>query len=132
MHLHYFRDFPPGAGAELTARKHANIQTNLGPGAHESDPYNLHGISLLTTLGCHDLSAMRDVIGMPRRCIASTRSRDADGCSWWWTALFDYGNFKAHFEVSRGLPVFRTRRRIAGYARLHCAAWQLHCGRGSW
>lgn len=114
MHLRYFRDIPEASKTEMTTRKHANIQTNLGQGAHESDGHNLHGISLLTTLGCHDLSAMRDVIGMPKRCIASTRSRDAGGCSWWWTALFDYGSFKAHFEVSRKS---RTWFSLAGKGR---------------
>lgn len=60
-------------------------------------------MSLLTTLGCHDLSAMRDVIGMPEKCLVATRSDDAGGKSAWYTALFQYQGFKAYFEVSRVL-----------------------------
>lgn len=62
---------------------------------------------LLTTLGCHDLSAMRDVFGMPKRCLIATRSRDdlpgdqgQGKGSFWWSIIFEYEGFKAYFEAS--------------------------------
>jgi hypothetical protein len=99
MQLRYFKDIPSEASADLKARRAKNLQINIGDKS-TTDPRASHGISLLTTLGCHDLSAMRDVIGMPEKCLVATRSDDGDGQSFWWNALFQYKGFKAYFEVS--------------------------------
>lgn len=65
----------------------------------DSDPRNANSWALLHSLGSHDMSAMRDIIGMPEKCLCATRSNDGDS-SWWWTALFQYKGFKAYYEVS--------------------------------
>ncbi|WVR03480.1 hypothetical protein IAU60_000471 [Kwoniella sp. DSM 27419] len=99
MYQQYFRDHPATAGEDLSARRETNLRENLGDLAM-SDGRNAHSWSLLHSLGSHDLSAMRDVLGMPSKCIVSTRSDDEAGKeSWWWTALFQYDGFKAHFEM---------------------------------
>ena len=99
MDIHYFRDIPSTSSDELASRKKANIAENLGAQA-DADPRNINSHALLGSLGSHDLSAMRDVLGMPEKCVVATRSNDGDA-SWWWTALFQYKGFYAHYEVSQ-------------------------------
>ncbi|WVQ80389.1 hypothetical protein IAT38_002494 [Cryptococcus sp. DSM 104549] len=99
MYQKYFTDFPPEASSDLSARRSANLTENLGERA-TADPRNAHSWGLLHSLGSHDLSAMRDVVGMPERCITATRSDDGNGNSWWWTALFQYKGFKAYYEMA--------------------------------
>ncbi|WVQ93800.1 hypothetical protein IAU59_000878 [Kwoniella sp. CBS 9459] len=99
MYQQYFRDHPSAAGTELVKRRTANLIENLGEERAKADPRNAHGWSLLHSLGSHDLSAMRDVLGMPEKCIVATRSADEGDQSWWWTALFQYKGFKAHYEM---------------------------------
>lgn len=98
MHQHYYKDLPSSASSELIARRASNLKENLGAKA-DSDPRSANSWALLHSLGSHDLSAMRDVIGMPEKCLCATRSDDGDS-SWWWTALFQYRGFKAYYEVS--------------------------------
>ncbi|GFZ47952.1 hypothetical protein JCM24511_05699 [Saitozyma sp. JCM 24511] len=94
MHLKYFTDFPASSQSDRTARIAANLKENL-PNATD-DPRNAASMAVLGSLASHDLSAMRDLIGMPERCIAATR---AEGEGVWWTALFKYQGFKAYFEM---------------------------------
>lgn len=98
MHQRYYKDFPSSSSSELVARRASNLKENLGAKA-DSDPRNANSWGLLHSLGSHDLSAMRDVIGMPEKCLCATRSDDGDS-SWWWTALFQYKGFNAYYEVS--------------------------------
>lgn len=107
MDLHYFRDIPASSSSDLQSRKTANLEENLGDKAN-ADPRNMSSHALLGSLGSHDLSAMRDVLGMPEKCVVATRSSDGDS-SWWWTALFQYKGFYAHYEVSRIYFVYGSR-----------------------
>ncbi|WWD22402.1 hypothetical protein CI109_106893 [Kwoniella shandongensis] len=101
MNQRYFTDFPPSASTDLNARRRSNLITNLGSEeAAFSDPRNMHSWSLLHSLGSHDLSAMRDLLGMPEKCVVATRSDDGKGESWWWTALFQYKGFKTYYEMA--------------------------------
>ena len=97
----YFTDHPASTGQEIKDLSIQNLTENLGEKAHD-DPRNMASIGLLGSLGSHDLSAMRDVIGMPQKCLAATRTEDNDGRSVWWNAIFRYEGFKAYFEVSSG------------------------------
>lgn len=100
MNLKAFSDIPADARAESARRAASNLKENLGDKA-DSDPRNAANMALLGSLGSHDLSAMRDVLGMPEKCLAATRSSDdGEKSSWWWTALFQYKGFVAHYEVS--------------------------------
>jgi predicted dehydrogenase len=108
MHLRYFSDIPSAARSDLAARQQANLATNLGAERASQDPRNAQGFALLTTLGCHDLSAMRDVLGMPQKCLFASRSDDplpsgppGGRGSFWWNMVFQYPGFKAYYEVSR-------------------------------
>jgi hypothetical protein len=112
MFLKYFRDFPPEAAADLAKRKTANAEEVLARKdlTRQDEESWVH----LGCLGSHDLSAMRDVLGMPRRCLFASRS--GEECAKWWSAVFDYGDFNAIYEVRS--PVYRdisalTRRQMA-------------------
>ena len=105
MHQEYFSDHPQASGEVINSLASKNLAENLGPDAAK-DARNMHSIALLGSLGSHDLSAMRDVIGMPEKCLAATRTEGDDGNCCWWSALFKYKGFKAYYEVSgdeRGL-----------------------------
>jgi hypothetical protein len=86
---------PPGASAELAKRKRANAEEVLARrGLTRQDEESwVH----LGCLGSHDLSAMRDVLGMPRKCLFASRSGEESPK--WWSAIFDYGDFNAIYEV---------------------------------
>lgn len=49
-----------------------------------SDPRNVSTWGLLTGLSSHDISAMRELIGMPKRVLSASRSPD---CQWIWATL---------------------------------------------
>lgn len=98
MYLHYPADFPPTSLADITKREEANLIESLGETAL-SDPRNIHSMTVVSQLGRHDLSAMRELLGMPKRCLCATRSDEGRRESWWWTAYFDYGKLKAYYEV---------------------------------
>jgi hypothetical protein len=102
MHQHIFRDIPPSASDSIAALKARNLEEML-VGCKPSvraDARNLHSWMILGGLGSHDLSAMRDILGMPKRCLSSTRSDDGNGAGAWWTAQFEYEGFTTFFEVS--------------------------------
>lgn len=50
---------------------------------------------LLTGLSSHDISALRELVGMPRRVLSAARSAD---CLWIWATL-EYDGFVAYYEV---------------------------------
>lgn len=51
--------------------------------------------NLLLGLSTHDLSAMRELIGMPKRVLYAAKHHGG----WVLTAAFDYGDFVCHFET---------------------------------
>jgi len=100
MHQRPFRDYPESTKSDLASRAKSNLIENVGQEIANSDSRATGDWALLGGLGSHDLSAMRDVIGMPKRCICATRSDGDAGRSMWWNAIFEYEGFKAIFEVS--------------------------------
>lgn len=98
MYQHY-PSAPPPPSTEISNLKKANLIENLSEAQANSDPRNMHSWNLLGGLGSHDLSAMRDVIGMPKKCLMATRSDEGNGTGSWWSVLFDYGGFKCYYEV---------------------------------
>lgn len=66
-------DFPPEAGAERKAIGDQLYLSALGPKYSENASDRLTW-NLLNGLGTHDISAMRELIGMPKRVISATRS----------------------------------------------------------
>jgi predicted dehydrogenase len=70
--------------------------------------------SLLLSLGSHDLSAMRELLGRPQKVLYAASWHDG----WYVTAAFDYGSFVCHFaagfdripRVDASIEVFGERR----------------------
>ncbi|GAA5872828.1 hypothetical protein JCM3774_006342 [Rhodotorula dairenensis] len=92
----YPTDFPAQASDERRERGRKIAEEALSP-EQAGNSRDVGTYRLLGGLGTHDLSAMRELLGMPRRCIAATRSR-ADGPPFL-TALFEYDGFTATYET---------------------------------
>jgi predicted dehydrogenase len=87
-----------------------------------------HTYFFLSSLNTHDLSAMRDLIGVPRRVLYAVRRNG--GVSPFMTAAFDFGDFVCHLEsgfdelprVEQDLTVYGNDRVVnvafeTGYVR---------------
>lgn len=88
-----FTDFPADANSDRLARGEKIAQVALGGLA--KNPRNVGTYRLLGGLGSHDLSAMRELLGLPKSCFAASRS--ADGL--FITAMFEYEGFTALYET---------------------------------
>ncbi|KZO93596.1 NAD-P-binding protein [Calocera viscosa TUFC12733] len=89
-----FSDYPPTALTERTEIEEEIYARALGNRAHDETVRALW--RLLGGLGSHDLSVMREVLGMPRKALAAhtriPRSRFI-------SAMFDYGSFVCVYET---------------------------------
>jgi predicted dehydrogenase len=85
-------DLPAGAAEELRRLQSARIAEAIGPASPQLE--NAYG--LLLGLSSHDLSAMRELLGAPRRVLyAACRGEDGRSIS----AAFDYGGYVCQFET---------------------------------
>lgn len=87
-----FADVSPSAVKELSAFGRAAAEATLGI-ARASDTNIESTWRQLGSLGSHDLSAMRELLGPPKRVLG------AGSHGTWITALFDYGEFVATYET---------------------------------
>ncbi|BEI83709.1 hypothetical protein CcaverHIS002_0403130 [Cutaneotrichosporon cavernicola] len=86
-----FDDIPVSAARERAVRSEAMLADALGTHTErDSKTWNL-----LTGLSSHDISALRELVGMPRRVLSAVRSGD---CNWIWATL-EYDGFVAYYEV---------------------------------
>ncbi|EAR51101.1 Myo-inositol 2-dehydrogenase [Oceanicola granulosus HTCC2516] len=93
-------DVGPEAAAELHRTGEAEVASVIGAAAPAGEK---RAYRTLTGLGCHSLSAMRDLFGMPRRVVSAAQSSGGLVVS----ALFDYGSFLASYEAAvTEVPVF--------------------------
>lgn len=83
------RDIPPEAMQDRTARASRLVKEAIG----DVPPQLMGTYRLLCGLSSHDLSAMRELLGMPMRVIAARQ--------WgtFLTALFEYESFTVTFET---------------------------------
>jgi predicted dehydrogenase len=100
-----FNDLPESANEKRRATSRRMIEQEIGDVPQEiKNVYNA-----LCGLACHDLSAMRELIGMPRRVVSATQWNDGrfllvtfeyDGFYATYEMVFDaQGRFDAHMEV---------------------------------
>ncbi|HYF93277.1 MAG TPA: Gfo/Idh/MocA family oxidoreductase [Symbiobacteriaceae bacterium] len=77
----------------------------------EAAPEEVRAYGMLMGLASHDLSAMREMLGLPQRVLyAAFRQGGATV-----TAAFDYGDFVCQFEMSvDNLPRYNTYIEVAG------------------
>ena len=83
------RDIPAEAMRDRAERASQLIKTAIG----DAPPEMVCAYRLLCGLSCHSLSAMRELLGMPRRVIAARQ------CDSFLTALFEYESFTVTFET---------------------------------
>ena len=89
--VHRADDVP--AGRLAAARKHRGELVREGIGDVPREIANAY--LLLLSLGSHDTSLMRDLLGSPKRVLYAAARHDA----WYVSAAFDYGTFVCHFEI---------------------------------
>jgi predicted dehydrogenase len=86
-------DLPKGAEEELLAKQKEMVTAALGPVQEPLDKTYL----LLLGLASHDISAMRELLGLPKGILYAA-SRGPEGRTV--SAAFDYGGFVCQFETS--------------------------------
>ncbi|KAF5325786.1 hypothetical protein D9611_000991 [Ephemerocybe angulata] len=87
-----FSDIPDVAKDDMKLRATAAAVASIGED-RARNPTAVSTWRLLCSLGSHDLSAMRELLGPPKGVIGAA----AHGT--WITALFDYGGFVATYET---------------------------------
>lgn len=84
-------DVPAEVIAESRTITEKMLRTVVGPEASREE---MRAYQVLTGLSSHSLSAMRELLGAPKRVIAARQHRGENV-----VALFDYGNFTAIYEA---------------------------------
>jgi len=87
-----FDDIPEEARQDRANRSIKLIREATGT----DSPVIHQAYRILTNLGCHDLSAMREAIGMPRRVVGATSTNNG---SFFMNAILDYGDFSVVYET---------------------------------
>ncbi|CAE6495286.1 unnamed protein product [Rhizoctonia solani] len=89
-----FDDFTPEFKGDRSQRAQAINDAALGA-RRAKDAASVFTYRLLGGLGSHDLSAMRELLGSPKRCIGA--GKNSDGM--FITALFEYEGFVTTYET---------------------------------
>lgn len=88
--------YPNDLSAEFLAQSRAETTALLENVVGTNPPAGLsRAYQVLTGLSSHSLSAMRELIGRPKRVIAAHQKQNGELI----VALFDYGNFTAIYEA---------------------------------
>ncbi|KAK9383389.1 NAD binding Rossmann fold oxidoreductase [Kockiozyma suomiensis] len=112
-----FSDFTEADGEDRAARGADIVKQALEVEAGVSDPHPLTQRTwrLLCGLGSHDLSLMREALGMP---VGVLGARILNGNGPFVTALFDYGSFVCTYETGiNSLPLFDACIEIVGQSK---------------
>ena len=90
--IHYPNDIDPGVVAQGRTETDTLLKSVVGENAPDSLK---RAYQVLTGLASHSLSAMRELIGMPKRVISATWRLNGESI----VAVFDYGHFVAVYEA---------------------------------
>jgi predicted dehydrogenase len=111
-------DVPAEVGEQAWARRTELIAEALGPVAE--GPANAYG--LLLGLGSHDLSAMRELLGLPRGVLSAAERRDGG----YVVATLDYGGFVCQFEIGVDeIPRYDTHIEVYGARHVLRVRWDV-------
>ncbi len=86
---------PDDHPAEIVADRAERARSLVREAIGEAPPSLVRAYRLLLGLNSHDLSAMRELIGFPRRVLAATQWNGGNFLH----AIFDYGDFQAVLET---------------------------------
>jgi len=104
-------DVAPELHAEASQRREALIDEALGTVPASVRP--VYG--LLLGLGSHDISAMRELLGLPRSVAYATTRHDGAYAS----AVLDYGSYVCHYETGvDAIPRFDAHIEVFGTDRV--------------
>jgi hypothetical protein len=84
-------DFPPGAAEDRRLRADRLVREAIG----DATPELVRSYRLLCGLNSHDLSAMRELIGMPDRVVSASHWNEGS----YLHVTMDYGDFQAVLET---------------------------------
>nr|XP_018267467.1 uncharacterized protein I303_01454 [Kwoniella dejecticola CBS 10117]OBR89625.1 hypothetical protein I303_01454 [Kwoniella dejecticola CBS 10117] len=87
-----FTDFPPEANQERLSLNEQQFQQAIGKKA--SNPLDKKTYFVLNVLASHDVSAMRELLGMPTGVVAATRNAAGSFTH----VIFEYPGFKVYLE----------------------------------
>lgn len=86
-----FSDYPATVVQEKAAKAKLMVEQGLGEAGVEMNKTTTRMWRLLGGLGSHDISAMRELLGMPISCLGAHLGS-------FWTALFQYQGFAVTYE----------------------------------
>lgn len=86
-----FTDIPDELSQDRAARARRLVAEAIG----EAPPDVVTAYRILLGLGSHDLSAMRELIGSPRRVVSAQHWNSGRAI----TAIFDFGDYRAVYET---------------------------------
>ncbi len=104
-------DIPPASGEAMRALHNEALQAAIGdaPGPLRT------AYSMMLGLSTHDISAMRELLGRPRRVLHATQRRSGR----YLTATFDYGDFVCLFSTGGdSIPRYDTWLAVYGKDRV--------------
>ncbi len=90
--IFYPSDVPEAAKQEGAQRKRQQLDSALGEGASDAQRT---AYTMLTGLGCHSLSAVRELVGPPKRVLSVSTCSGGQHL----VVVMDYGDFLATYEL---------------------------------
>lgn len=110
---------PQAVKSDAKAREEALLDEALGGRPAEALK---KAYSLMLGLNSHDLSAMRELLGMPRKVLSATRrgvGAPQSSIGIYLTATFDYGPYVCQFETGIDrIPRFDAHVEVYGYDKV--------------
>jgi predicted dehydrogenase len=111
-------DVPADVVDAAWARRAELIAEALGP----VQPAAANAYGLLLGLGSHDLSAMRELLGLPRAVTYAAERRDGG----YVVAVLDYGGFLCQFEIGVDeIPRYDTHIEVFGARQVLRVRWDV-------
>ena len=103
-------DIPEAVRAEGKALQEKGVHEAIG----EASPELQNAYMLMLGLSSHDISAMRELLGMPQRVLSATQRGGL-----YLTATFDYGSYVAQFETGvDAIPRFDASLEVYGARKM--------------
>ncbi len=100
-------DIPPGVVDAMRQLEARQIQAAIG----EAPAALISAYKMMLGLSTHDISAMRELLGMPRRVLHATQRHGGR----YLTATFDYGDYVCQFSTGgNGIPRYDTWLQVYG------------------